>query len=87
MQIMNNPNKALVISHTFVVCLLLQMKTVEKHHGKSLTRESAIRHTLLGAEGLISRVNLKKVSIQYEFMMVVISTVKKLVGKNKNKMT
>ena len=29
------PEQILVISFTFVVCLLLQMKTVEKHHGKS----------------------------------------------------
>jgi hypothetical protein len=35
-----------------------------------------IRHTLLNAEGLSSRVNLKKDSIQYEFMMQVILSVK-----------
>ena len=35
------PEQILIISLTFVVCLLLQMKTVEKHHGKSLTRVSA----------------------------------------------
>ena len=29
------PNKIHVISLTFVVCLLLQRKTVEKYHGKS----------------------------------------------------
>ena len=29
------PKQILVISLTFVICLLLQMKTVEKHHGKS----------------------------------------------------
>ena len=42
-----------------------------------------IRHTLLGAEGLSSRVNLKKESIQYEFMTRAISSVKMEVGKNK----
>ena len=31
----------LSVSLTFVVCLLLQMKNVEKHHGKSKTRASA----------------------------------------------
>jgi hypothetical protein len=31
----------LVISLTFVVHLLLQMNTVENHHGKSKTRDSA----------------------------------------------
>jgi hypothetical protein len=35
-----------------------------------------IRHTLLDAEGLSSRV--KTGSIQYEFMMVVISSLRKL---------
>ena len=38
---MNSPNQILVISLTFVVCLLLQMNTAEKHHGKSKTRDSA----------------------------------------------
>ena len=46
-----------------------------------------IRHTLLGAVGLNSRVAVNKESIQYEFMTRVISSVKKLVGKNKNNMT
>ena len=40
-----------------------------------------IRLTLLGAECLSSRVNTE--SIQYEFMMVVMSFVKMVVGKNK----
>ena len=31
----------LVISLMFVVCLLLQMKTLEKHHGKSKTGANA----------------------------------------------
>ena len=31
----------LSVSLTFVVCLLLQKKTVEKHHGKSYTGASA----------------------------------------------
>jgi hypothetical protein len=35
------PEQILVILLTFVVCLLLQMKTVEKHHGKSKTGASA----------------------------------------------
>ena len=35
------PFQILVISLTFVVCLLLQMKTVENHYGKSKTRDSA----------------------------------------------
>ena len=34
------PKQILVILLTFVVCLLLQMKNVEKHHGKSKTRAS-----------------------------------------------
>jgi hypothetical protein len=45
-----------------------------------------IRHTLLDAEGLSSRVAVNKESIQYEFMTQVISSVKKFVAKNKNKM-
>ena len=40
-----------------------------------------IRHTLLDAEALSARVNTE--SIQYEFMMQVISSVKMEVGKNK----
>ena len=40
-----------------------------------------INHALLGAECLSSRVNTE--SIQYEFMMVVISSLKMEVGKNK----
>ena len=40
-----------------------------------------IRHTLLHAEGLSSRV--KTESIQYEIMMAVISSVKTEGGKNK----
>ena len=40
-----------------------------------------IRHALLDAEGLSARVNTN--SIQYEFMMVVTSSVKMEVGKNK----
>ena len=40
-----------------------------------------IRHTLLDAECLSARVN--KESIQYEFMMQVISSVKMEAGKNK----
>ena len=35
-----------------------------------------IRHTLLDAEGLSARVNTE--SIQYEFMMVIISSLRKL---------
>jgi hypothetical protein len=35
------PYKILVISLTFVVYLLLQIKTVEKHHGKSKTGANA----------------------------------------------
>ena len=46
-----------------------------------------IRHTLLDAECLSSRVAVNTESIQYEFMTVVISSVKKLVGKNKINMT
>jgi hypothetical protein len=46
-----------------------------------------MRHTLLDAEGLSSRVNPNKESIQYEFMKRVISFVNMEVGKNKNKMT
>ena len=38
-----------------------------------------IRHTLLDAEGMNSRVNTE--SIQYEFMMVVISSMNMEVGK------
>ena len=37
-----------------------------------------MRHTLLGAEGVSSRVAVNKESIQYEFMTVVLSSVKKL---------
>ena len=36
------------------------------------------RHTLLGAEDLCSRVNLKKESIQCKVMTTVISSVKRL---------
>ena len=42
-----------------------------------------IRHTLLDAECLSSRVAVNTESIQYEFMTVVISSVKMEVGKNK----
>jgi hypothetical protein len=42
-----------------------------------------IRHTLLDAEGLSSRVDVNTESIQYEFMMQVISSVKMEGGKNK----
>ena len=35
------PEQILSISLMFVVCLLLQMKTVEKHHGKSKSSASA----------------------------------------------
>jgi hypothetical protein len=42
-----------------------------------------IRLTLLDVEGLISRVYLKKESIQYEFMTQVISSAKTEGGKNK----
>jgi hypothetical protein len=42
-----------------------------------------IRHTLLGAEGLSSRVAVIRESIQYEFMTRVISSVKMEGGKNK----
>jgi hypothetical protein len=35
------PKQILVITLTFVVCLLLQTKTVENHHGKSKTGASA----------------------------------------------
>ena len=42
-----------------------------------------IRHTLLDAECLSSRVAVNTESIQYEFMMQVISSVKIKVGKNK----
>ena len=42
-----------------------------------------IRHTLLDAECLSSRVAVNTESIQYEFMMQVISSVKMEVGKNK----
>ena len=42
-----------------------------------------IRHTLLDAECLISRVAVNTESIQYEFMTVVISSVKIEGGKNK----
>ena len=43
-----------------------------------------MRHTLLGAEGVSSRVAVNKESIQYEFMTVVISSIKEEVGKNAN---
>ena len=43
-------------------------------------RKVQIRHTLLDAECLSARVNTE--SIQYEFMMVIISSVKMEVGKN-----
>ena len=42
-----------------------------------------IRHTLLDAECLSSRVAVNTESIQYEFMTVVISSVKMECGKNK----
>ena len=42
-----------------------------------------IRHTLLDAEGLSSREAVNTESIQYEFMMQVISSVKMEGGKNK----
>ena len=42
-----------------------------------------IRHTLLDAEGLSSRVAVNTESIQYEFMTKIISSVKMEVGKNK----
>ena len=38
-----------------------------------------IRHSILDAEGLSSGVNPNEVSIQYEFMMVVISSLRTLV--------
>ena len=41
-----------------------------------------IRHTLLDAECLSSRVAVNTESIQYEFMTVVISSVKMEGGKN-----
>jgi hypothetical protein len=41
-----------------------------------------IRHTLLGAEGLSSRV--KTESIQYEFMTIVLSSMTMEVGKQLN---
>ena len=71
----------LSFSLKLVVYLLVQMKTVENHCGKSKSRPVQIRHTLLDAEGMNSRVNTE--SIQYEFMMVVISSVKMEVGKKK----
>ena len=46
-----------------------------------------IRHTLLDPEGLSSRVAVNKESFQYEFMTRVIFSMKKLVGKNMNRMT
>jgi hypothetical protein len=46
-----------------------------------------IRLTLLDAVGLSSRVAVNTESFQYEFMMQVISSVEKLVGKNKINMT
>ena len=46
-----------------------------------------IRHTLLGAEGLSSRVDVNKESIQYKVMTRVTSPMKVEVGKNPNKMT
>jgi hypothetical protein len=42
-----------------------------------------IRHTLLDAEGLSSRVAVNTESIKYEFITVEISSVKMEVGKNK----
>ena len=47
-----------------------------------------IRHTLLDAEGLTSRVAVNRESIQYEFMTQVVSSVKKLPNmKNMSEMT
>ena len=43
-----------------------------------------IRPTLLGAEGLSSRVAVNKESIQYEIMMRITSSMKMVVGKNPN---
>ena len=42
-----------------------------------------IRHTLLDAECLSLRVDVNTKSIKYEFMTVVISSVKREGGKNK----
>ena len=44
-----------------------------------------IRHTQLDAEGLSSRVNPNKESIQYGFLTRLISSMKRKVGKNKNR--
>ena len=77
---MNNPNKSLVISLTFVVCLLLQIKLWRNGMARAKPGTVQIRLTLLDAEGLSSRV--KTESIQYEFMTVVISYVKMEGGKN-----
>ena len=74
--------QVIVISLTFVVCLLLQMKIVENHHGKSKPVPVQIRSTMLDAEGMSPRVAVIRESIQNKFMMVVISSVKLEVGKN-----
>ena len=46
-----------------------------------------IRHTLLDAEGLSSRVAVNKESIQYIFMTRVISSIKKLSRSQTNDIT
>ena len=63
------PEQILVVALTFVACLLLQMKTVEKHLARAKPGPVQIWHTLLDAEGLSSRVTLKKDSIQCTVMM------------------
>ena len=52
--------------------------------GRAKLGQVQIRHTLLDVEGLSSRVNPNKEKIQYEFMTVVISSVRMEVGKNLN---
>ena len=71
----------LSVSLTYVVCLLLQMKTVENHHGKRKAVPVQIRHTLLDAECLSSRVTVNTESMQYKFMMQVLSLLRKLTRK------
>ena len=61
---------------TLVVCLLLQIKTVENIMARAKAVPVQIRHTLLDAEGLSARVNTE--SIQYEFMTQIISSLRKL---------
>ena len=78
MKSMNNTQKFLSSHSYFSSAYFYRWKLWRNIMAKAWPGQVQIRHTLLDAEGLSSRVAVNKESIQYIFMTRVISSMKKL---------